>query len=65
MYSVSRPGNASDGTTDLTKAKTFIDAWLAWVDGGRQGQFVDPLRTSAAPTAAATTSVKQSASPTP
>jgi hypothetical protein len=51
VYSVNKPGNASPGTTDLAKAKTFIDSYLAWVNGGRQGQFVDPL--GPAPTASA------------
>jgi hypothetical protein len=70
MYSVSKPGNASEGTTDAAKAKKFIDAYLAWVNGGRAGQFVDPLGpTPAAPTSstssAASTSTSTSISPSP
>jgi hypothetical protein len=54
MYSVNVPGNASDGTTDMAKAKAFIDAYLAWVNGGKQGRFVDPLRPSESPSATPT-----------
>ncbi|HEX3614738.1 MAG TPA: putative glycoside hydrolase [Sporichthyaceae bacterium] len=50
VYSVGKPGNASDGTTEEAKAKEFIDAWLAWVDAGKQGTFVDPLGSGGTPT---------------
>jgi hypothetical protein len=63
VYSVSKPGSASTGTTDLAKAKAFIDAYLAWVNGGKQGPFVDPL--GPAPTAAATSSANSSANSSP
>jgi hypothetical protein len=68
MYSINKPGNASDGTTDKDKAKQFIDAWLAYVAGGRQGTFQDPLRpstsASSAPTSSSTSSTS-APSPTP
>jgi hypothetical protein len=63
LYSVNKPGNYSEGTKDMEKAKTFIDAYQAWLDGGRQGTFSNPLESTGAsatsaptpaPTAAAT-----------
>ncbi len=43
IYSINKPGNTSEGTDDAAKAKTYIDAFLAWKDGGKQGLFVSPL----------------------
>jgi hypothetical protein len=63
MYSINKPGNASDGTTDKAKAKMFIDAWLAYVQGGRQGTFQDPLNPSTSASTSATTSPTSSAQP--
>jgi hypothetical protein len=54
VYSINRPGNNSEGTTDKAKATQYITAFLAWVDGGRQGTFQDPLNPSPAPTSAST-----------
>jgi hypothetical protein len=66
MYSINKPGNASDGTTDKAKAKMFIDAWLAYVEGGRKGTFQDPLSPSTSASSAPTSSSSQSSStPTP
>jgi hypothetical protein len=71
-YSINKPGNASDGTTDQAKAKMFIDAYQAWVAAGKQGTFVSPLdggSASSAPSAGATStpapSAGASASPQP
>jgi hypothetical protein len=55
-YSINKPGNASDGTTDEAKAKAFIDAYRAWVDGGKQGTFVSPLDPAASASSAPTSS---------
>ena len=44
LYSNNKPGNLSEGTTDREQAKTYIEAYLAWRDGGKQGLFQDPLR---------------------
>jgi hypothetical protein len=55
MYSINKPGNASDGTTDEAKAKAYIDAYRAWVAGGKQGIFNDPLNPSASGSTSATT----------
>jgi hypothetical protein len=67
MYSINKPGNASEGTTDKAKAKTFIDAWLAYVDGGRKGTFVDPTNptTSASSAPTSSSSSSSTSSPTP
>jgi hypothetical protein len=63
VYSVNKPGSASPGTTDTAKAKAFIDAYLAWVHGGKQGPFVDPLQP--APTASAASSRSSRPTSTP
>ena len=65
VYSVNKPGNSSEGTKDLEKAKSFIDAWQAYVDGGRQGTFVNPLEAITAPATASTPAPTASPSPTP
>jgi hypothetical protein len=44
VYSNNRPGNASEGTTNMEDAKRYIEAYVAWDKGGRQGSFQDPLR---------------------
>jgi hypothetical protein len=43
IYSINKPGNISEGTDDAAKAKIYIEAYLAWKDGGKQGLFVSPL----------------------
>ncbi|MGQ0467676.1 MAG: putative glycoside hydrolase [Sporichthyaceae bacterium] len=43
LYSVNKPGNISEGSTDAAAAKTFIDAYIVWKNGGKQGLFVNPL----------------------
>ncbi|HUR73282.1 MAG TPA: putative glycoside hydrolase [Sporichthya sp.] len=63
VYSINKPGNNSEGTTDQAKAKMFIDAYQAWVAGGKQGTFVSPLDATAAPTSAATSAPEPSATP--
>jgi hypothetical protein len=67
VYSINKPGNASDGTTDKEKAKTYIDAWLAYLAGGRQGTFQDPLRPSStgSSTSAPTSAPTSESTPTP
>jgi hypothetical protein len=64
VYSINKPGNNSEGTKDLEKAKSVFDAYQAWIAGGKTGVFHNPLdggtasATSAptsAPTPAATT----------
>jgi hypothetical protein len=42
MYSINRPGNKSDGSTDAAKAEAYMKAYTAWAEGGRQGPFIDP-----------------------
>jgi hypothetical protein len=66
-YSINKPGNASDGTTDAAKAKTYIDAYRAWVAAGKQGTFVSPLDGGGTATAAPTPTgaPSPSSSPTP
>ncbi|MGQ0842770.1 MAG: putative glycoside hydrolase [Sporichthyaceae bacterium] len=56
VYSINRPGNNSEGTTDKAKATQYIEAFLAWSDGGRQGTFQDPLNPSPTGTASPSTS---------
>jgi hypothetical protein len=62
MYSINKPGNASEGTTDKAKAKMFIDAWWAYVDGGRKGTFQDPLNPSTSASSAPTSSSSSNSS---
>ncbi|MGQ0843039.1 MAG: putative glycoside hydrolase [Sporichthyaceae bacterium] len=50
VYSINKPGNFSEGTKDAVRAKQFIDAYLAWKDGGKQGLFANPLEQAAAGT---------------
>ncbi|MGQ0843578.1 MAG: putative glycoside hydrolase, partial [Sporichthyaceae bacterium] len=50
IYSINKPGNTSVGTDDAAKAKTYIDAYLVWKDGGKQGLFQSPLEAPAAGT---------------
>ncbi len=64
VYSINKPGNTSDGTKDMAKAKTFIDAWTAYVDGGRQGTFANPLEAVTAPATASTPAPSPTASAT-
>ena len=68
-YSISKPGNNSEGTTDVEKAKLVVDAYLAWRDAGAEGSFVNPLDEDGNPTStggsASTTSPEPSASATP
>ncbi|MGQ0623182.1 MAG: putative glycoside hydrolase [Sporichthyaceae bacterium] len=55
VYSINKPGNFSEGTTDIEKAKLVFDAYQAWSAAGREGTFVNPLDApSPAPTASAT-----------
>ncbi|MGQ0466177.1 MAG: putative glycoside hydrolase [Sporichthyaceae bacterium] len=61
VYSINRPGNNSEGTTDRAKALQYIEAFLAWDKGGRVGTFQDPLN----PSATATTPATPAATPTP
>src|SRR5882757_4370050 len=48
MYSINRPGNKSEGSTDAAKAEAYMKAYTAWADGGRVGTFVDPNDPAAA-----------------
>jgi hypothetical protein len=64
-YSINKPGNASDGTTDAAKAKAYIDAYWAWVDAGKQGTFVSPLDPAASATGAPTSPATSAPSSTP
>jgi hypothetical protein len=48
VYSINRPGNKSDGSTDAAKAEAYMKAYTAWADGGRVGAFVDPNDPAAA-----------------
>jgi hypothetical protein len=48
VYSINRPGNKSDGSTDAAKAEAYMKAYTAWADGGRVGAFVDPNDPTAA-----------------
>jgi hypothetical protein len=43
VYSINKPGNNSEGTKDLEKAKKVFEAYQAWVKGGKQGVFHNPL----------------------
>jgi hypothetical protein len=54
MYSISKPGNNSEGTTDVEKAKLVVDAYLAWREAGAEGSFINPLDEDGNPTAAET-----------
>ncbi len=54
VYSINRPGNNSEGTTDKEKATKYIEAFLAWDNGGRVGTFQDPLNPSPEPTTGTT-----------
>ncbi|MGQ0467675.1 MAG: putative glycoside hydrolase [Sporichthyaceae bacterium] len=65
VYSINKPGNRSDGTKDAAKAKEFIDAYNAWVAGGRQGLFVAPGQAPAGGTAAPTSTPTTAATPAP
>jgi hypothetical protein len=42
VYSINRPGNKSEGSTDAAKAEAYMKAYTAWAEGGRQGPFIDP-----------------------
>jgi hypothetical protein len=48
VYSINRPGNKSEGSTDPSKAEAYMKAYTAWADGGRVGPFVDPNEAPAA-----------------
>ncbi|MBA3742457.1 putative glycoside hydrolase [Sporichthya sp.] len=65
IYSINKPGNNSDGTTDVEKAKMVIEAYQAWLADGRKGTFVNPLDApSSAPTSASTSTPEPSATAT-
>ncbi len=70
VYSINKPGNNSEGTKDVEKAKVVIDAFNAWLEGGKKGPFHNPLDgpvagATSAPTAEATTAPTASATPAP
>ncbi|MBA3745185.1 putative glycoside hydrolase [Sporichthya sp.] len=53
LYSINKPGNNSEGTTDAEKAKLFIDAYY---EAKRSGTtFVDPTQASASDSASSDT----------
>ena len=65
-YSISKPGNNSEGTTDVEKAKLVVDAYMAWREAGAEGSFVNPLDEDGNPTASQTTETTEpSSSPEP
>jgi hypothetical protein len=55
MYSINKPGNHSDGSTDEAKADKVFDAYEAWIASGHAGTFKNPLDEDTSATAAPTT----------
>ncbi|MGQ0630852.1 MAG: putative glycoside hydrolase [Sporichthyaceae bacterium] len=62
VYSINKPGNFSEGSTDMAKAKVVFDAYQEWNAAGREGTFVNPLD---APAATAAPAVTPAATTTP
>jgi hypothetical protein len=67
MYSINKPGNHSDGSTDETKADKVFEAYLAWIAAGHPGTFKNPLDEDSSATAAPTSdsTSDSTASPAP
>ncbi len=55
MYSINKPGNKSEGSTDVEKARKVFEAYQAWLEGGREGTFKNPLDEDTSADATATT----------
>jgi hypothetical protein len=55
VYSINKPGNKSEGSTDLEKATKVFEAYQAWIEGGREGTFKNPLDEDTSASAAPTT----------
>jgi hypothetical protein len=59
LYSINKPGNHSDGSTDEAKADKVFEAYEAWLAAGHEGTFKNPLdedtSASAAPTSDSST----------
>lgn len=43
VYSINKPGNKSEGSTDIEQATKVFEAYQAWIEGGREGTFKNPL----------------------
>jgi hypothetical protein len=65
MYSINKPGNKSEGSTDADKAKMVFDAYKAWIEAGHEGQFHNPLDENGNPTSAPTSAATSEASTEP
>lgn len=64
-YSIAKPGNNSEGTTDVEKAKLVLDAYMAWREAGAKGSFVNPLDEDGNPTGAASSEPSSASEETP
>ncbi len=64
VYSINKPGNKSEGSTDLEKARKVFEAYLAWLEGGREGTFKNPLEEPATPATTEPSSSDSSSSDT-
>ncbi|GAA0628078.1 hypothetical protein GCM10009547_34620 [Sporichthya brevicatena] len=65
LYSINKPGNKSEGSTDIEKARKVFEAYLAWLEGGRQGTFKNPLDEPAATPEPTSSSSDSESSPEP
>jgi hypothetical protein len=65
MYSINKPGNKSEGSTDAAKAKLVFEAYEAWIEAGHEGQFHNPLDDAGNPTSAPTSAATSEASTEP
>jgi hypothetical protein len=59
VYSLSKPGNRSDGSTDLAKAKIVFEAYQAWIASGRSTPWKSPLDENGNPVSTGTTATAE------
>jgi hypothetical protein len=65
LYSINKPGNHSDGSTDIEKAKKVFEAYQAWIAAGHTGTFKNPLDEDTSADATATTKPEDGTDATP